>query len=135
MDVEIKFTVFTSAEVNNVSVAKFEQVFGLTPRHLLVIDVVGADIGDLPANAHNRFAEGVQAFHFISGDEQGEGDDRVDAFSDEEVVKQGLPLRWVVGQAVEGEVIACPNQCGFDSIDHFAVEPAVHKGCEQGNIL
>jgi hypothetical protein len=99
-----------------------------------VIDGEGGNVGDKTPDAHNRFSQLAKLTDFVIANKEGESDDGVNTLSHEEIVEKCFSLRQVVGQAIQREVIACANECRLNSIDDFAIKPAVDKRGDNSNV-
>ena len=135
VDLEIQFPLFRSTKVHEAGVAELDEVFRLPVGDVLVVDEVGGHSGNPTTNPDNRLLQCREALHFVVGDEQGHRDDRVDPFSHEKVIEQGFPLSRVIREPIQGEVIPGANQRRLDTVNHLAIEPAVHKRRDHRDVL
>jgi len=91
-------------------------------------------VGEGILRTPTQVAQLSQTSHFVIAQKQNECDGGVYPFAHQEAVKEHFSLLRVVLQAIQSEVIAGTNECGFHGVDDFAIKQASDEWCDHGNV-
>ena len=131
---KVELILLIPTDMGNSLVSQFDQVFRCAAGSGDVIDGECGNVRDETTNSDDRFSQLAKPADFVITNKEGESDDGVNTLAHEEVVEKSFSLLHIVGQAVEGEVITCTNESGFDAVDDLAIKPAVDKRSDDSNI-
>jgi len=91
-------------------------------------------VGEGILRTPTQVAQLSQTSHFVIAQKQSECDGGVYPFAHQEAVKEHFSLLRVVLQAIQSEVIAGTNECGFHGVDDFAIKQASDEWRDHGNV-
>jgi len=91
-------------------------------------------VGEGILRTPTQVAQLSQTSHFVIAQKQNECDGGVYPFAHQEAVKEHFSLLRVVLQAIQSEVIAGTNECGFHGVDDFAIKQASDEWRDHGNV-
>ena len=117
-----------AADVRDLGVAEGQQVLGGELAEFDVVEAEGAHAGKRSADPDDRLAEIEETLHLVRGQLERDGDHRIHALAQQELLEHQPSLVRAAAEVVEGEVVAPLEEGGFGAFDDGAVEPPVEEG-------